>query len=1175
MRNYFKFLATAMVVVLAVCAFSATSFAASTPFTDVDDRDETLSDAVALLSHLEVTKGTSETTFGTIDGVTRQQMSAFLYRLFQAGKSLDDTAINTTSYKDLVDRTYFGYISWADTMGIIKGTSETTFNPKGGIVLQDAYTMIIRALGYEDDSYVYPFTHISKAEELGLDEGINSKLGYDSILTRGDVAIILYNTFFAETAKVETKQVERLIGGGTKWVLETKTYNPTLAEDVYDVELGEFTVRATPKYAFNDSESSMDYVPLVDEFEKDMLHLSAVDADEALSEFYCEFEGTGLDGNADDYIMQSVKVYYTYEKENGKNKIDKVYFISHAEKTFETSTLNVNYISVSNDDDYFMGTDYAKCTGKMTSGSQEIYFFDAPYTYLKPNYNSIKTEDLTKEEIEDARYELRNEKNVKLVNIKCLDIEKGTYSYYVDTENQPTSTPEELLSTMKRVFSKGVYKVKFFDIDGDDIYEYAHYMPATYGFMNGDDNKYFSSAMEGNMPYQKSVSGSELDLGFAPTIYYNEATVTGKKFADGDFVVAYLNPEANMIEVLGVVSSYTGYIDYARTLHGQVRIDGTYFSTAYSYRAVEEFDDGSSLYEDYRSAYHVNRWHNFSSSKTFPSLVNQESVGEVFEIYYLPIDGTNRVLFYDHLDDATMAFSSTDTLIPVSNEENPRETYTKSEFDVSKADNVYYVRVYTAGKVKYVPVDVDEMYPSFDEGYAAGEYNLYNIKGQNDLPAYVDKISKFVKDSDGVYTIIPLLHAEDDDGEYIGINRDSTTLAEEDNRDQYGNDLDYDYYGVINKVAGSRFELVSVDSGETLLGDMTGENGSVRLKYFTMLANSRIVIKNWTDVEEGEFEYLEFNSTSFTGSTSDRSPLTNIQYILKGDPDSKNRADLVLLYAEAVDFEFKNKTENDNGWRIVTDADIVKVADEEYRYSYTLLNPYTGEKETGIYGEDSAKKATGLDEPVANGTMIEVKSSKLDEDADVLAYIDTSSVEGLAWITEYNADENYINILPVEATVDVCCKSEFDGLVEDFAYEGIENNFDGEEFKTKVDENDYPIYYTGLYYEVNDDTVITVLRNDKAGISAIENGEFALSDLSAIADQKKEFKCYNDKVVDRKGNLSTAYAPYVKAYVYAEEATREDELPVAQYIIIIVNGEEDIIFTDSDDNFLPKTCDNH
>ena len=97
--------------------------------------------------------------------------------------------------------------------------------------------MIVRALGYEkEESLPYPFGYIEVAEDKGvaLDEGLDSKVTYTDALTRGDVAILLYNAFFAETGVAETKQVERKIGDdeNATWVLETKTDYPTLAEKV-------------------------------------------------------------------------------------------------------------------------------------------------------------------------------------------------------------------------------------------------------------------------------------------------------------------------------------------------------------------------------------------------------------------------------------------------------------------------------------------------------------------------------------------------------------------------------------------------------------------------------------------------------------------------------------------------------------------------------------------------------------------------------------------------------------------------------------------------------------------------------------------------------------------------------------------------------------------------------
>ena len=1162
MRN-FKFLATAIVAVMLACVLAVASFAA-TPFTDVDDKkNPALSDAVSLLNGLGVAKGTSETTFGTMELVTRQQMAAFVYRLMKEGKSLEGGS-NQSPFTDLEDSTYFSYVSWANGMGIIKGTSATTFDPKGGITLQDAYTMIIRALGHEDDTYQYPFTYIDKAEELGLDKNLDSVINYTTKLTRGDVAVILYNTFFAETATVETKQEEKLIGNGTKWVLETKSYNLTLAEMVYDVETGNFEVRATPKYAFNENEASTDYIPLCDDYEVDMLHLVAADDDEPLQDVYCEFASTGLTGAADDYIMRGVKLFYTYEEKNGKKTLDKVYFMTSDHSVLETSTATYSYVTAKNRADYYFSgttydTSYPKAEGYLTVGSNMIFFFDAPYSYLKPTFTPDMTEDL--------RYEEQNKKNVKLIDIKCLDTEKGTYSYYID-ESKPVNSADDMVANLTRVFSGGIYKLKFFDIDGDGIYEYCHYMPATYGFMDGDDSKYFSSDMEGNKPVHIAAKGaSGLDLSFVPTIYYNDADLSGVEFKEDDMVVAYLNPEANIIDVMAVVEPYKGYI--SKVSNGLCVVDGQTFTTSGSYKMVEELDDDSK-YSDYvNSKFYVKP--KFSNSKVFPSLTDSTAIGEAFEFYCIRSGGTH-VLWYDHLDDETVSFALDELAIPVSAEVKA-ETYTKSTFDAEVADTVQYVKVYFDGKVSYVRIDEEDMYPALsDDAYVDGTYNLFDIKGQDGYSAYVDKICKAVKNSDGTITLIPLLHAEDEDGNYIGVNRDSRTLVEDDNREQYGNDLDTATIGHIKKIAGSRYALVD-EGGDTLLGDPTDMDGET-INYFTLTSSSRIIIKNKLD--EDKVEYLEFDATTFKGTVA--SDLKNIQYILRGDPDSKTKADLILLYAEAEDFEFEVKGIK-NGWRIVAGSEVAKDEEGNYRYFYKLLNPYTGLVEEKVAGEKAEEKAADLGEAVANGVIVEIKSSVVDEDGDTLGTIDTSVSTGLVYLTEYDAEESYISFVPVEAIEaaiedgTICCGEEFKAYVESYTYDDTSIlNFDGEEFKLAVDRNDDAIYGAALYYEITDDTVITVLTSDKAGADAVAEGEFKLAGVDAIAKASKDLKCYNNKVLNRKGDYGTEYAKYVKAYVYASEnAQNEDELPVAEYIIIVVNGGEELIFTDYDTDFLPAT----
>ena len=208
MRNFKKFLTLVLAVMMVVSAMSFTTSAAVTKFEDVDASNEALVDAVELLNYMGVAKGVSDTQFGADQNVTREQFALFMYRLMKGGKDAPKNSSNSTNFTDLSDPTYNYAISWAVAEGIVNGKSETSFAPKDGITLQEAYTMVVRALDYEEEEkLIYPHGYIEVAEKLGieLDANLDSKLGYEDTLTRADMAIILYNAFFAETAIAEVE----------------------------------------------------------------------------------------------------------------------------------------------------------------------------------------------------------------------------------------------------------------------------------------------------------------------------------------------------------------------------------------------------------------------------------------------------------------------------------------------------------------------------------------------------------------------------------------------------------------------------------------------------------------------------------------------------------------------------------------------------------------------------------------------------------------------------------------------------------------------------------------------------------------------------------------------------------------------------------------------------------
>ncbi len=200
-NNFFKSIPQKWGIRLTAAALSAllmmpATVAFAKNYTDVPE-SYPYKEQIDVLSDIGVIVGSSADKFSPDQKVTREQMALLLFRLMLAREGAGN--VNSTAFTDLTDETYHGAISWANASGYIVGTSDSTFNPKGEITLQDAFTMIVRALGQSSISADkgYPWTYIDMASKLGLDEGLES-LSYTQALTRGQVAALLYNALTAE-----------------------------------------------------------------------------------------------------------------------------------------------------------------------------------------------------------------------------------------------------------------------------------------------------------------------------------------------------------------------------------------------------------------------------------------------------------------------------------------------------------------------------------------------------------------------------------------------------------------------------------------------------------------------------------------------------------------------------------------------------------------------------------------------------------------------------------------------------------------------------------------------------------------------------------------------------------------------------------------------------------------
>ncbi|MGI6743517.1 MAG: S-layer homology domain-containing protein [Eubacteriales bacterium] len=204
MRTSKKFFAMLLTILMVVGSFSAVL--SSYAFDDVEDYQS----QIALMNQLRIVEGKDETTFGYGEDVLRWHMALWIAKIM-TGK-VDDAYVNwyeTTNYttfQDINPDQFYGSISYGVENGIILGYSETEFGPEDGIIFQDAFTMVVRMLGYGSASMDanYPWSYVDKAIKLGLDKGLRANYNNEEKATREEIVVILYNALFAPRANGTT-----------------------------------------------------------------------------------------------------------------------------------------------------------------------------------------------------------------------------------------------------------------------------------------------------------------------------------------------------------------------------------------------------------------------------------------------------------------------------------------------------------------------------------------------------------------------------------------------------------------------------------------------------------------------------------------------------------------------------------------------------------------------------------------------------------------------------------------------------------------------------------------------------------------------------------------------------------------------------------------------------------
>ncbi len=107
---------------------------------------------------------------------------------------------NTSPYSD-VPRTHWaaGYIKVAATNKLVTGYPDSTFRPDATVLLEEAVTIALKLLGYENADFggEWPYGQLGIANNLGLLDNVSAAVG--NPLNRLDAIVLMYNTLNSDT----------------------------------------------------------------------------------------------------------------------------------------------------------------------------------------------------------------------------------------------------------------------------------------------------------------------------------------------------------------------------------------------------------------------------------------------------------------------------------------------------------------------------------------------------------------------------------------------------------------------------------------------------------------------------------------------------------------------------------------------------------------------------------------------------------------------------------------------------------------------------------------------------------------------------------------------------------------------------------------------------------------
>lgn len=184
-----KKLLALMVSVAMVFSMCTSVFA----YSDVEEGTY-VSEAVTILSELNVFNGYADGTFKPEQAVTRAEMAALIARIQGYGETAKTGAY--TKFIDVpVTHWASGYVANATNMGIINGHGDGTFEPEAPVLYEQAIKMIMATLGYTpfaEKNGGYPTGYLAAAQRADILSTVSGAT-VGQIANRGVIAQLLAN----------------------------------------------------------------------------------------------------------------------------------------------------------------------------------------------------------------------------------------------------------------------------------------------------------------------------------------------------------------------------------------------------------------------------------------------------------------------------------------------------------------------------------------------------------------------------------------------------------------------------------------------------------------------------------------------------------------------------------------------------------------------------------------------------------------------------------------------------------------------------------------------------------------------------------------------------------------------------------------------------------------------